>query len=90
MILLICSFYSHGQNSTDIPCVIENLISSGWSTVYKAKDTLEMHAFKALPYLIELLDELIKGVFLEKNIVKDYRREYLKWLDRKCSYEDYL
>lgn len=65
IILLICSFNSRGQNSTYIPKVIENLISSEWSTVYKAKDTLEMHAFKALPHLIELLAEPKKYVKLE-------------------------
>ena len=40
--------------------------------------------------IIELLDELIKGGFLEKNIVKEYSREYLEWLDRKGSYENYI
>ena len=40
--------------------------------------------------IIELVDELIKGGFLEKNIVKEYEGEYLEWLNRKGSYENYI
>ena len=40
--------------------------------------------------IAELLDELIKGGFLEKNIVKEYNKEYLEWLDRRGSYENYI
>ena len=40
--------------------------------------------------IIEFLEELIKGGFLEKNIVNEYNKEYLEWINRKGSYENYI
>lgn len=40
--------------------------------------------------IIELVDELIKGGFLKKRVKTEYDAEYLEWLNRKGSYENYV
>jgi len=62
--LLALSNNSFGQSNIDFSKVIENLTSPEWTKVYKAKDTLEMQALIAIPYLVELLNEPDKYVKL--------------------------